>query len=112
MSLTWKDEFLLGNARMDTTHREFIEMLGQAARHHERGDIGQTMRQFRHLLSHTEAHFAQEERWMLGSSYPEPAAQAHVADHDAVLRIAREVLRRYETGRGTDTLGYVLDHLG
>jgi hemerythrin-like metal-binding protein len=89
-TLEWSDEFAL-QPQMDTTHREFVELLAatELALAADRTDL---LARFGALLAHTAEHFAQENRWMAATGFaPE---NCHAFQHDAVLQVMREVDRR------------------
>jgi hypothetical protein len=62
-ALTWSEALALKQPRMDQTHREFIELLQELSAALNTGST-ELDRPLARLLEHTEAHFAQEERWM------------------------------------------------
>lgn len=84
-SLGWSDMLLLGHARMDDTHREFVEVVAslQAAADHELAT------RLEDVLLHLERHFGEEDAWMRGSAYP--ATDCHAAEHAAVQASGRDV---------------------
>ncbi|WP_119155685.1 hemerythrin domain-containing protein [Caldimonas tepidiphila] len=91
-ALTWTDTLVLDNPRMDTTHREFVELLNAVAA----ADDEALLPGFRELLEHTVEHFAQEERWMLATGFaPE---NCHQTQHAMVLQVMREVEQRAAGG--------------
>jgi hemerythrin len=90
--IEWNDRYLLGYAPMDRTHEEFV---GLAAALLAADDAGLPAA-FDALAEHTEAHFAQEREWMLGSDFP--ATDCHVEEHDKVLHSMREVRKRLAGG--------------
>lgn len=89
-SLTWTDHFELHQPRMDQTHREFVDLLGALEQAVEQ-DLGreEVAARFDQLLVHTEAHFAQEDRWMAALGFaPE---SCHSLNHAQVLKALRQV---------------------
>ena len=91
-TLTWSDELVLGDARTDTTHQEFIDLVNAttAATSEEK------LSAYRSLLDHTVEHFAQEERWMQACGVQPDFC--HFGQHNSVLEVMREVERRALTG--------------
>ena len=91
-TLSWSEEFVLGDARTDHTHQEFIELVNAttAAAPEEK------LAAYRSLLDHTMEHFAQEERWM--SACGIPADFCHFSQHSSVLEVMKEVERRALAG--------------
>ncbi|MBC5766006.1 bacteriohemerythrin [Ramlibacter albus] len=83
-TLTWTDKLALGLPEMDTTHREFVELLAHA----RRCDAESLPAAWRALVEHTDAHFAREEKWMHDSRFH--ACQCHAAQHKVVLRVLHE----------------------
>lgn len=91
-ALNWTETLVLDNRRMDTTHREFVDLLNAVS---EAGD-DELLSRFRTLLDHTVAHFAQEERWMQATGFaPE---NCHQTQHTMVLQVMREVEQRAAAG--------------
>lgn len=91
-TLKWSDELVLGDARTDHTHQEFIELVNAttAAPAERKLDV------YRELLHHTVEHFAQEERWMTACGIP--ADFCHFGQHASVLQVMQEVERRALNG--------------
>jgi hemerythrin-like metal-binding protein len=100
MLIEWTEALNLGVARMDATHREFVDQLNALARAPDE-DLLAGLDAF---IEHTVEHFAQEERWMQGTSFP--PLPCHAEEHAGVLGIMREVRGYVHSGR-TD-LGRVL----
>lgn len=84
--LRWSDALALDLPIMDETHQEFVELLGQVMR----ADDAALLRAWHALVSHTEAHFGQEDRWMAATGFA--SANCHSMQHRAVLRAMREGL--------------------
>ena len=89
-ALTWSEALALKQPRMDQTHREFIELLQElsAALAAGRDDLDPLLGD---LQTHTEAHFAQEERWMADIGFA--PQNCHSLQHAQVLQVLREVRR-------------------
>jgi len=87
-TLDWSPELVLGDARTDATHQEFIEQLNAIAT----CDAAQKLPLYQALLAHTVEHFAQEERWMLANGVS--AGFCHFSQHNSVLEVMKEVERR------------------
>lgn len=100
MLLEWTEALNLGVERMDATHREFVDQLNALA---EAAD-GALLAGLDAFIAHTEQHFAQEERWMRGTSFP--PLHCHAEEHAGVLGIMREVRGYVSEGRAD--LGRVL----
>lgn len=77
---------------MDGTHREFVALLNRLAEAPE-AELTGVLDEF---ISHTEAHFAQEQQWMEAIQFP--PLHCHVREHEGVLEISREVRKRVGAG--------------
>lgn len=90
-ALTWSDALALQQAEIDDTHREFVELLAgvEAALG---GDATQVATALDAFVQHTEAHFAQEERWLQEIGFG--ADHCHGKEHRQVLELVHEVQRR------------------
>lgn len=90
-SLVWTATLALGQPRMDETHREFVDLLAQVEAAVD-APLDELQARLDHFVDHTEAHFAQEERWMAAIGFsPE---NCHSLHHANVLGVLREVRRR------------------
>lgn len=88
--LNWSDALVLGVARMDETHREFVDLYNALA-----GAPADTrLEAFDRFIEHTVEHFEQENRWMEKVGFP----GCHKAEHDRVLAVMREVRSRVADG--------------
>ncbi|MDR2688930.1 MAG: hemerythrin domain-containing protein [Azoarcus sp.] len=88
--MDWGERYEQGIARMDETHREFVEHYNTLAA----AEPGNFLACFDAFIAHTEAHFDQENRWMDVLDFP----PCHRGEHDRVLDVMREVRRRVEQG--------------
>jgi hemerythrin len=90
--LTWSAQLQTGDAKMDDTHREFLDQL--------RAILDTPMRDqlplYRAFLAHTVAHFAQEERWMLATGFA--ADNCHASHHATILDTMQAVEVHYLQG--------------
>ena len=91
--LEWTSAFVLEEATMDETHREFVDLLNRVAAASE-DDLLASLDEF---VKHTEEHFGQEERWMQEFAFP--PAHCHQGEHANVLEVIREVRRRVADGQ-------------
>jgi hemerythrin-like metal-binding protein len=107
-TLTWKDSFELAQPRMDDTHREFVDALAALE-----ASIGATAAAsapaLDALAAHTEAHFAQEERWMAALGFE--AENCHALQHASVLQLLREVQRRQAESHDAEMLTRLVEAL-
>jgi hemerythrin-like metal-binding protein len=83
--LEWSDALELSVPSMDETHREFLAVLNGLADASDEGIPAA----FEALRQHTVAHFDQERGWMVAMDFP--AAHCHLAEHEGVLEVMREV---------------------
>lgn len=92
-TLQWSESMGVEMARMDATHQESVQLL-QAVQ--DAGDA-QLMAAWERLLAHTEAHFAEEDRWMQATRFA--AGNCHSTQHQQVLQIMRDGTGRARRGR-------------
>ena len=64
-ALQWSEELALDLPQMDHTHQEFVALL-QAV---ESADDAALIGAWEDLVAHTDAHFAQEDRWMQATRF-------------------------------------------
>lgn len=90
--LQWNEAFVLNNARMDQTHVEFVDLLN------ELGEVSDDALAagLERLLTHTQAHFDQEDRWMKRTNFA--PVNCHTTEHANVMEVIGEVLRRVTGG--------------
>lgn len=91
-TLSWSDELLLGDARTDHTHREFVDLVNATTA----AAPDQKLPVYQQLLAHTVEHFAQEERWMAACGIQPDFC--HFGQHTSVLQVMQEVERRALNG--------------
>jgi hemerythrin-like metal-binding protein len=91
-TLEWSDALSLDLPSMDDTHREFVTLL---ARVEQAPDHALTPC-WQDLIDHTEAHFGQEDRWMLATRFA--SGNCHTVQHKVVLDTLREAGRLVATG--------------
>jgi hemerythrin-like metal-binding protein len=84
-NLTMRNSLSLGFEPIDAIHREFTECCMALA-----GASRETyLEKLDALISHSIAHFEQENEWMRTSSFP--PAGCHISEHESVLNVLREV---------------------
>jgi hemerythrin len=91
-TLDWNDALVLGDARTDHTHQEFVDLINATTA----APTDQKLGVYRELLRHTVEHFAMEERWMRACGIPEDFC--HFGQHASVLQVMKEVERRALNG--------------
>jgi len=87
--MAWTDSLHTGDARMDETHQEFVDMINQIMATPE----DQQLPVYKAFLNHTVEHFAQEERWMLATGFS--ADNCHAEHHATILETMRVVEAHY-----------------
>lgn len=90
--LQWNERLQTGDARMDDTHEEFVDMLNQLLA----TPPDQQLPLYRQFVEHTQAHFAQEERWMLATGFT--ADNCHASHHATILETLDAVIEHFEQG--------------
>ena len=91
-TVKWSDALCLELDFMDDTHREFIDLLAAI----EIADDDQVVTRFAEMVLHTEGHFGAEDQWMKDTHFS--SGNCHTMQHDVVLQVLREGLRRGEGG--------------
>ncbi len=91
-TVAWSDALCLDLDFMDDTHREFIDLLAAI----EVADDDQVVARFAAMVVHTEGHFGAEDQWMKDTHFS--SSNCHAVQHDVVLQVLREGLRRGEGG--------------
>ncbi|MCU0804455.1 MAG: hemerythrin domain-containing protein [Burkholderiales bacterium] len=91
--LEWSPEFVLDVSVMDETHREFVDMLNALAEASDAELLGRLDA----FIAHTDAHFAQENAWMVDIMFP--PIHCHKGEHDNVMGLLREVRERVAAGQ-------------
>lgn len=79
MVFGWHDQFLLGHSEMDETHKEFVELVNALLTVGD-ADLPAALAAF---SSHAEAHFGQENEWMVKNDFP--PRDCHIDEHNKVL---------------------------
>lgn len=87
--MPWTVSLHTGDARMDETHQEFVDMINQILATPQ----DQQLPVYKAFLSHTAEHFAQEERWMLATGFS--ADNCHAEHHVTILETMRVVEAHY-----------------
>ncbi|MFL6680141.1 MAG: hemerythrin domain-containing protein [Burkholderiaceae bacterium] len=91
--LQWSDALSLDLPMMDATHREFVDLLATVAD----APDGDLVAAWVRLIDHTDAHFAQEDRWMAQTRFA--SGNCHATQHDVVLTVLREGLSAGAAGQ-------------
>jgi hemerythrin len=88
----WDDRYLLGHGEMDATHREFVDLVNALQTADDAG-LGEALAAF---AAHCEAHFAQENEWMVKNDFP--PRDCHIDEHNKVLASVYEVQQHLADG--------------
>lgn len=88
-TMAWIASLNTGDARMDETHHEFVDMINQILATPE----DEQLPLYKAFLAHTVEHFAQEERWMLATGFS--ADNCHAEHHATILETMRVVEAHY-----------------
>lgn len=91
--LMWSDALNLSMPVMDQTHVEFVDLLAQVQQAPDADLLGC----WQELVEHTEAHFAQEDRWMLATGFA--PGSCHLTQHEVVLKVLKEGLTLGQQGQ-------------
>ena len=91
--IEWSESLELGQPAMDETHREFVDLLNAVADAAD-ADLLPRLDEF---IAHTDAHFAQENAWMVDIMFP--PIHCHKGEHDNVLKLMHEVRDRVAAGQ-------------
>ena len=87
-TLQWDEQLHLDLPELDTIHREFVDLLAQT----EQTPDGELLALWQDIITHTEAHFDLEDRWMLAAGFAPD--NCHMHQHKAVLDVLREGAKR------------------
>ncbi len=98
-AITWTETLALQQPRMDTTHREFVDLLNgvEAALG---GSVEALKAALDVFVDHTVDHFAQEDAWMAQLGFAQE--NCHGFQHQSVLQIVQEVQRRLHAEGNVD----------
>lgn len=91
-TLQWSEELELGLDYMDETHREFVDLLAEAAA----APDDTLLATWQTVVAHTADHFGREDKWMLDTAFP--PGDCHATEHDAILQVMREGAKRGAAG--------------
>ncbi len=103
--LQWSDTFTLGMPVMDDTHHEFVQLLAQVVQ----ASDTELLPLWQTLVTHTEEHFAREDRWMTDTGFT--INNCHTSQHQAVLKVMHEGSKRGLSGNLT-VVRQMADELG
>lgn len=92
-AITWTETLALQQPRMDTTHREFVDLLNLLEQALE-APVDTLQAALDRFTEHTVEHFAQEDAWMAQLGFA--AENCHGFQHQSVLQVVQEVQRRLQ----------------
>ena len=90
--MVFDEEMVLGNAVLDETHEEFVNLLNRL----ENAPEQHLLPILDECIAHTTEHFETEETWMARLNFP--AAGCHVGEHKQVLGVMKLVRTRVAAG--------------
>ena len=98
--ITWSDDLSLGNEKIDGDHQKLVAIINQLAdsvmnpspQDNDAGLLDD-------LLAQTVDHFAEEDRLMASHAYPD--AEAHMAEHAKLIKIAFDTKAEFEADMST-----------
>ena len=88
----WHDRFLLGHVEMDSTHKEFVELVNALLMVND-SELPVALAAF---AAHAEMHFGQENEWMEKNDFP--PRDCHIDEHNKVLASVHEVQQQLAEG--------------
>src|ERR1700712_5167837 len=88
----WRDDYALGHASMDDTHREFVDCVN-AMLCAEDFALAAALDAF---ADHAHRHFAEEDAAMRQTAYGSPGC--HIDEHAAILKSLDEVRHAHAAG--------------
>jgi hemerythrin-like metal-binding protein len=106
VTLTWSDALVLELDFMDDTHREFVDLLAAT----ELADDDTVLDRFEALIEHTDDHFGREDKWMADTHFS--STNCHTMQHNVVLQVMREGLRRGREKGELDVVRQMAHELG
>jgi len=92
LTLQWSETLALGVPAMDSTHREFVDLLADVVAATDAGLLSH----WRALVDHTDEHFSREDHWMTQTGFS--SSNCHSTQHKVVLQVMREGARRGASG--------------
>jgi hemerythrin-like metal-binding protein len=103
--LEWSDALVLNMPVMDQTHQEFVDLLADVVQAAD----DELMPRWSALISHTQQHFDQEDRWMQATGFA--ANNCHSGQHRIILQVMREGEANGHNGQ-LDVVREMADELG
>ena len=109
--MQWSDSYSVGESVMDETHQEFVVLYNSLNEAFTANDKAHFLKKFDAFLAHTEAHFAQEDAWMMASGFG--PSNCHQGEHQRVLGVLKALRDGYATNspEHLELLAQLLDEL-
>ena len=82
--LQWSASLSLDMPLMDSTHQEFVALLGEVATAPDTA----LLTRWALLIDHTQEHFDREDQWMAATGFA--SGNCHATQHSIVLQVMRE----------------------
>ena len=102
-AIAWSAKYSVGIAQVDAEHQKLVGLVNDLNAAMMEGRAKTVLdRIFDQLIAYTTSHFAHEEGLMRLYSYPEFAQ--HKADHDKLVKKAKELQAEFHSGNVTISL--------
>lgn len=82
--MPWSPTLALDMPQMDSTHEEFVALLGAAVQASDET----LLTRWAELIDHTQEHFDREDQWMADTGFA--AGNCHATQHNVILQVMRE----------------------
>jgi hemerythrin len=97
VEIVWQKWFELGNFRIDSEHRVFLDLIMGLDRDHKAGIAADKLaRSLREIHKYAEFHFLSEENMMIDIGYPQ--LEIHAAEHTKLLQVLERNIARLLAG--------------
>ena len=97
VDIVWQKWFELGNFRIDSEHRVFLDLVMELNRSHEAGIAPDKLaRSLREIHKYAEFHFLSEENMMIDIAYPQ--MDLHAAEHAKLLKTLEQNIAQLMAG--------------
>lgn len=106
MALIWKKHLSVGNAMLDTEHKNLLGMLNSIEYAVNKKDMAALLRTIKSFKSNADAHFANEARFAQAFNY---SFSQHELAHQHLQKELQQTVAELEVRAGTWP-EYVMDH--
>jgi hemerythrin-like metal-binding protein len=111
--MSWKKEYEVGNATIDTQHRRLVELINELSDAIDGGSGKEVLgKVLDGLIEYTATHFGAEEAIFSASAYPD--VKEHKRRHADLVRQVTELRRNFQTGHAiisADTMAFLKEWL-